>query len=114
MPLEYTPSHPVSGVTLHTYDNLDTLDTSPPIIFSGGTESIVGSIQAVGTFGGGTVTLQGSNDGTNWVTVKDKSGTDIGITTNGGAEFSSAYLYHRPLITGGSSDDVDVFIVLRG
>lgn len=114
MALTYTPSIPVSGVELHTYDNLDTNDSSPTAIQAGGSSTAIGSIQAVGTFGGGTVKLQGSNDNSNWVDLKDTSGTAIGLTADGAAEFSTAMVYIRPLITGGSGDDVDVFISLRG
>ena len=114
MALVFTPSHPFSGVNLYTYDNLDTEDSSPPKITPGGTEPLAGSIQAVGTFGGGTVKLQGSNDNTNWVDLNDTAGTVIGLTAEGGAEFSSSFLYLRPLITGGTGDDVDVFITTRG
>ena len=114
MALTFTPSIPAPGVELYTYDNLDSSDTLPPVITPGDSISVLGSIQAVGTFGGGTVVLQGSNDGTNWVNLTDTQGTAIGLTAAGGAEFSSAFLSFRPLITGGSGDDVDVFIVLRG
>lgn len=114
MALTVTPSYPTSGVQLYTYDNLDTSDTSPAVITPGGTESVVGCIQAIGTFGSGTVALQGSNDNTNWVNLKDVTGTEIGLTSASGAEFTTSFVYLRPLITGGTSDDVDVFIVLRG
>lgn len=114
MALTVTPSVPVAGIQVWTYDNLDTADTSPSTITSGGTSTIVGSIQAEGTFGGGTVKLQGSNDGTNWVDLDDTQGTAIGITAAGAAEFSTAMVYLRPLITGGTGDDVNVTIALRG
>ena len=114
MALTVTPSYPVSGVQLWTYDNLDTADSSPPKINAGGTEPIAGCIQAIGTFGGGTVKLQGSNDATNYVDIKDVTGSAIGLTASGGAEFTTSFLYIRPLVTGGSGDDVNVFIVMRG
>lgn len=36
-----------------------------------------------GTWGGGTITLQTTVDGTNWVTCKDDSGTAIAWTSDG-------------------------------
>lgn len=114
MALTVTPSYPVPGVELWTYDNLDTADTSPAVIQAGGQLPVAGCIQAIGTFGGGTVVLQGSNDNINWVTIKDLTGVDVSLTSAGGAEFSTSFIYLRPLITGGTGDDVDVFIVLRG
>lgn len=114
MALTYDVNQPAPGVWVYTYDNLDTADTSPNVITLGGQQPLAGSIQAIGTFGSGTVALQGSNDGTNWVNLKDLQGTVIGITSAGAAEFSTAMVYIRPLITGGTADDVDVFITLRG
>jgi len=39
------------------------------------------SVHAVGTFGaGGSVAIEGSNDGTNWAVLRDGTGTDIALT----------------------------------
>jgi hypothetical protein len=114
MALAVTLSRPIPGLGLWTYDNLDTADSAPEAIQAGGYLTVIGSIQAVGTFGGGTVKLQGSNDGTNWADLNDTSGTAIGLTADGAAEFSTAMQYIRPLVTGGTGDDIDVFIALRG
>jgi hypothetical protein len=114
MALVFSTSQPVSGCDLYTYDNLDTADTAPGAILSSGTAPAIGSIQAVGTFGGASVALQGSNDGTNWVGLTDRSGVTIALTAAGGSEFSTSFVYLRPLATGGTGDDLDVFISLRG
>lgn len=114
MALVVTPTRPTPSVSVWEYDNLDTADTSPEAIEAGGYLTVVGSIQAIGTFGSGTVKLQGSNDGTNWADLKDTAGTAIGLTEAGAAEFSTAMRYIRPLVTGGTGDDIDVFISLRG
>ena len=114
MSLVVTPSTPVSGVFIWSYDNLDTADTSPQKITAGGTRTLAGALQVVGTFGGASVALQASNDGVNWVGLSDRSGVVIAITAAGGSEFSTSYLYLRPLATGGTGDDLDVFISLRG
>jgi hypothetical protein len=114
MALTLNTSHPVSGCDLFTYDNLDTADTAPGSVLAAGTSPVVGSIQVVGTFGGASVALQGSNDGTNWVALSDRAGNTIGVATSGGAEFSTSFVYLRPLATGGTGDDLDVFIALRG
>ncbi len=104
-----------SGVIVYKWDNLDTADSSPDAIEPGGTEPIAGFIQMIGTPGGGTVKLQGSNDGTNWADLNDVAGSAIGLSAAAeGAEFSASCRYLRPLTTGGTTDDVDVFISLRG
>ena len=114
MALTVAENTPLSGVITYTYDNLDSADTSPASLPLNGTTTLAGFMQAVGTFGGGTVKLQGSNDNTNWVDLNDVTGTAIGLTGTGGAEFTTSALYIRPIITGGTGDDVDVIICLRG
>lgn len=79
-----------------------------------GLSPLTGCVQATGTFGGATVTLTGSNDGTNYVTLTDTTGADISLTAADLVEFSTACRYIKPGISGGSGDDVDVTVVLRG
>lgn len=76
-----------------------------------GLEGAVGSVQMTGTFGA-AVTLAGSNDGTNFVTLKDTGGNDISMTAAGLADFSTAAKYIKPVEAGVT--DVDVTVVLRG
>jgi P pilus assembly chaperone PapD len=71
-------------------------------------------VQVTGTFGGATIALQVSNDGTNYATLKDGTGTTITFTSAGMAEFSTAALYIKPSSSGGTADDVTVTVVLRG
>lgn len=77
---------------------------------------LVGAAQISGTFGGATVTLQCSNDGTTWFNMRDVTGAGTTMTATGNSffEFSTAALYIRPAISGGTDDDVDVTLVLRG
>jgi hypothetical protein len=66
------------------------------------------SVQVTGTFGGATVVLQGSNDGTNYVTIKDLTGTDISLTSAGIREFSSGCAFFKPSISGGTGDSLTI------
>lgn len=75
---------------------------------------LAASVQIVGTFGGATVTMEHSNDGTNWVTAKDLQGTNISLNATGMAEFSLSSAYIRPLVSGGAAYDIDVIVVFRG
>lgn len=79
-----------------------------------GLSPLAGSVQVVGTFGGATAALEGSNDNVNWVNLADTGGTEIGLTAAGAAEFSTAMAYIRPATTGGAGQDVDVIVTLRG
>jgi len=75
---------------------------------------LAGSIQISGTFGGATVKLQHSNDGTTWFDAKDLQATDVSATANAIFEVSISSAYFRIASSGGSGDDVDVILVLRG
>lgn len=78
-----------------------------------GLGGLSGSMQVTGTFGSATITLQGSNDGTNFYAIKDFAGDDIALTAAGILEFSTAAAYIRPSSANGSADNVTVVIVLR-
>jgi hypothetical protein len=97
----------------YRWTGYSTADTSTPIKVQN-MQGLAGSVQVTGTFGGATITLQVSNDGTNYVTLKDSAGTDISLAAAGMREFSTAALYLKPTSSGGTSDDVTVTVVLRG
>jgi len=104
-------------LTIVTYDNIDTADSSPSSIeinqsrYQVQGQPTQGFFQAYGTFGSGTAKLQGSNDGTNWADLDIAgSSTALAFTAAGGAEFSASCRYIRPLVTGGTGDDIDIRI----
>jgi len=68
-----------------------------------------------GTWGsGGTAVLQGSNDETNWFTLKDLAGTAISKTADGLSQVGDMPRYIRPMLTAGTgSIDIDVILVER-
>lgn len=108
------------GLSVHTYDNIDSDDTAPTAIELGRKGSQVmptgthGFFQVEGTFGGATAKLQGSNDNTNWADL-DIAGTATALahTAAGGSEFVASCRYIRPLVTGGTSEDLNIYISLR-
>lgn len=114
MSFTLTQSRPVSGVMLHTYATMDSGDTSPSALLLDGTTPIVGFMQVTGTFGGAAAKLQVSNDNTNWVDARDISGNLISISAAGGSEFSTAAVYVRPLVTGGTGTELTVTLAFRG
>ncbi len=114
MALTVTLSNPSNGVMLYTYDNLDHDDTAPEAIRVAGAAPVTGFMHVTGTFGSGNVKLQGSNDGTNWVALDDVYGDTIAIANATTAvEFRTSAVYLRPLLSGGSAGDVDVYIAIR-
>ena len=73
-----------------------------------------GAMQVTGTFGGATVALQGSNDGTTWSALDDVHGEAASLSAAGIVEFGTAARYIRPAATGGTDQDVDILICLQG
>lgn len=63
-------------------------------------------VQLLGTVGGATVAIQGSLDGTNWVTL-------IEFTALGLKVIPAGPLYLRPLVVGGSGTSVTVLLMSR-
>jgi hypothetical protein len=61
---------------------------------------VLASAAVTGTFGG-TVTLQGSLDGTNWFTLDDTEGNPATFTSAGMVELSTAVPYFRPITGAG-------------
>jgi hypothetical protein len=63
------------------------------------------SVQVIGTFGsGGTLVLEGSNDGTNWVTLTDPQGNDVSFTAAGIEQVQEITRYMRPNCTAGDGN----------
>lgn len=60
------------------------------------------AVQVVGTFGaGGTIVWEGSNDGTNYVTLKDSFNVATSFTAAGIATVIDVPRYCRPRVTAG-------------
>lgn len=76
--------------------------------------ALAGSLQVLGDLGGGTLALEGSNDGETFAPLSDLQGDPISLAAAGIAEFSTAVQYIRPVPADGTDDDVTAIIVLRG
>jgi hypothetical protein len=101
-------------VSLTTWTGVSTADTATAIgPMNRGVGAKRASVTFTGTFGGATVVLQGSNDGTNWGTLTDLAGNEISVTAAAVREFSSSCLYIRPSSSGGAGDNVDVVLAQR-
>lgn len=103
----------IAGVPRLIWEGAATGDTLNPFTVTQ-QYGLAASVQVVGTFGGATVKLQVSNDGTNWADASDVLGNAITMTAAGYFEFSLSGAYIRPAIDSGSGNDIDVIVVLRG
>lgn len=111
--INHTTNSAGDGSTVIAWADLSTADTAVKYRVPG-TVGAIASIQFTGTFGGATLVLQGSNDGTNFATIKDVNGDNVSVTAAGLVDFSTGALYLRPSSSGGTGDNVDVTMVLRG
>jgi hypothetical protein len=71
------------------------------------------SVQVDGTFGGGTVTVEGSNDGTNWFTLRDPQGTSLSFTSAGLKQIMETTLFMRANLTSGTTVTVNITVCAR-
>lgn len=62
---------------------------------------------------GGFLTVQGSNDGSNYSALRDENGAVISKEAGAVFSISTRPLYIRPFVTAGSSVDYDVTCVVR-
>ena len=71
------------------------------------------SVQFVGTFGGGTVMFEGSNDGVNYATLSDPQGNPLSKTSAGIEAVLEATRYVRPRVSGGAGGAITVILFVR-
>jgi len=75
------------------------------------------SVQVTGTFGsGGSVTIQGSNDGgTTWATLLDPAGAALTFTAAGLRQIVTLPALIRPIVTAGDgATSLNVFLYMVG
>lgn len=73
--------------------------------------SLGASIQAVGAFGGGTVTIEVSNDGTNYFPLSLLDGTAAPtLSADGLIEISTGAKYIRPVLAGSSGGTINILL----
>lgn len=97
-----------------TWSAIGNADTATEI---GDDEGIVAfadkTVQVDGTFGGTTVTLEGSNDGASWFGLSDPQGTAISFTAAGLSAILENPRYIKPVMTGGAASSINVRLVGR-
>lgn len=111
--IDPVPQVAAPGVKRNLWETLTESDTAEALEL-GDTDTLASCVQIVGTFGGATITIQGSNDGTNWANLEDLQGNALSFTSAAIADFSTAAAYIRPNATGGSSQDLDIYLTTRG
>lgn len=100
------------GVKVISWANLLNGNSGEAVGFSSHPDK---TVHVAGTFStGGSVNLEGSNDGTNWVILTDSAGTAITLTAAGLVTVTQNPLFIRPNVTAGDgSTAIDVILVAR-
>jgi hypothetical protein len=95
-----TDRNTAAGATLVTWDAMATGDSGAPFGLNAAADI---TIQVTGTFGGSTVTFQGSNDGTNWHPLTQRgSTTNMAFTAAANHICQEMPAFIRPIIAGGT------------
>ena len=106
----------VRGVYTYTWTPLANGDDGGPIDPNKGAQIFADkTVHVYGNFGtGGTLVVQGSNDGTQWVTLNDHVGTAISLTALGLVAIAENPAYIRPFISAGTGVSLTCIISARG
>jgi hypothetical protein len=101
------------GCTMFTWGAFTATDLTAAAVKMGGLTDK--SVQIQGTFDSCTVTLQGSNDGTNYHLLTDPQGTDISKTASDLEAVTEATLWVKPVLaSAGANTSVVVTIFAKG
>lgn len=95
------PTQDYDGVTIGSWSGLTnaTSDTGEPVALPNRADR---SVQVTGTFGaGGTIVIEGTLDGTNYVTLTDPQGNALSKTAAFLEAISEAVKFVRPRVTAG-------------
>lgn len=89
-----------------TWANMTSADTADAHFVRGRPQLV--ALQAEGTWNSTTVCMQGSISGVAYANATDMTQTEIALTSNSGFSVLEPYIYWKPAVTGGSSDNVQV------
>lgn len=86
-------------------------DTCTPVGFAGARDK---TVQINGTFGGATIVLEGSVDGTNYVTLTDPQGNSISKTSAALETVMENVQFIRPATSAGVGSSINVYLLMGG
>ena len=102
----------IADAPRHVWADLATGDTINALKLTGAGARRA-AVQIAGTFGSATIKIQTSNDGTNFADIKDIHNTAVSATAAAIFEITSAAVYIKPAISGGTGDSVNVTLFMR-
>lgn len=107
----YTLERTGSGDLLVKWDNVTESDTFQRYQLRGAASEI--SVHIKGTFGGATAVINGANDDSAGVDLQSMDATDISATAEMLKSILQRPLYIQPAASGGSSQSLDVYMMIR-
>lgn len=97
----------LAGVRVRKWPNMTTDDVGEPIILTKFNDR---TVHVTGTFGGATVTFEGSNDGVEYLPMRDVFNAVVSAAEPKLITLTEVPLYVRPAVTGGVDTDVTLII----
>lgn len=94
-----------NNAAVYTWPAMATGDTGAPLSGPGFTDA---SYQVGGTFGGATIVIEGSNDGTNYITLTDPFNVALSFTAAALTQVLPICLWIRPRVSGGAGVVINV------
>lgn len=87
-------------------------DTGRPVRYGGAADR---TVQIIGTFGGATVSMEGTleDTATTWMPLTDAQGNAISATANALEAITELVRQIRPVVTGGTGTNVTVLLLMR-
>lgn len=99
------------GAAVHFWNTTTEADTFDKVYVGDAADL---SVQIIGTFGGATVIVQGSNDdGTTWATLNDLGGTAISKTAAALAGIRERVKHIRLSASGGTGQSLKAYLFAR-
>lgn len=111
IPVKYDAELSGGGVSVYSWTDVtetDTCEALNPQALQG----LAGAFEALGTFGGATVVLQGAV-ASSFTTLKDTAGANVSLTAAGMRDFSTSAVKVRPSASGGSSQSLTFYLAIR-
>lgn len=107
----------------YTHESLDSGNARVITVAAAGGDTSTGlefgqwadaSVQFAGTFGTSTVSIEGSNDGTNWAVLNDAQGNALsGVNTAKIEQILESTRYKRVVVAAGTGNVTITFFLLR-
>ena len=106
-PVNTFPFQTSQDVAITTWSDVAAGDTCEPIRLGVWSDR---TVQVGGTFGGATVSIQGSNDDIEYFTLTDPQGNPLTFAAAGLEAIIELPAFLRPTITGGDGASVKVIV----